>query len=221
MEQLFTLCDRFAGSSVSAPWRSLLELYAVIERETAAFQAHFNVHCPEGCGTCCEHFIPDPSELEASLIAAYLLYVKQDDSLIDRLVNFDDASKTCPLYSSVSPFHCTIYPVRGLICRLFGACPSEDKGGHPVFRPCKYNSDHSASFLGAERFSDAKEQVPTMQRYAVQFNALSTNGTTRTLAEAVLREMNRLRFIGACLSSGSHDDDNGGSDPLMPTPQAS
>lgn len=222
MEQLFDLCDRFSGSAVSERWRSLLELYHIMELETEAFQRQFNVRCPEGCGTCCEHFIPDLSEIEASLIAAYLLYVKQDERFSERLQGTSEQSGACPLYNAGSPFHCTVYPVRGMICRLFGACASEDKDGHPVFRRCKHNTDPTAAAtLTRSDFAASAAPVPTMQRYGVQFNALEARMDTATLSEAVLREMNRLRFISAYLGSGSNDDDNGGSDPLLPEPQAS
>lgn len=223
MEQLYALCDRFAGSSVSETWRSLLDLYQEIERETEAFQDAFNVHCPGGCGTCCERFIPDLSVAEASLVAAYLMLVKEDKRPLDRILGDETKESTaCPLYDPDTMFHCTVYPVRGMICRLFGACPSEDKGGHPVFRRCKYHPDPgSPAVITAADFVASSIDVPTMQRFAMRFSAVDRGTGTLTIREAISREFNRLQFLAACIDSGSNDDDNGGSDPIIPTPQAS
>lgn len=220
MEQLNALCERFSGTSISGQWRDLLDLYTRIELETDAFRQAFAVHCPDGCGTCCEHFVPDLSTLEASLVAAYLLFVKQDADAERRLVeSMENPGTSCPLYNPDSPFHCTVYPVRGMICRLFGACPSEDKTGKPVFRKCKYNTDESAQpLLGPQQFGDDHAAIPTMQRYALHFSSIASDSESLTLADAVVRQMRRLLFLASYLTEGSNDDDNGGSDPLVPTP---
>jgi Fe-S-cluster containining protein len=219
MEALYSLCDRFSEFSVSSQWRSLLDLYLLIEKETTGFQEIYKVSCPPGCGTCCEHFIPELTELEASLIGAYLLFVKQDPSVVARLDAFDASSGTCPLYNPEPPYHCTVYPVRGMICRLFGACPSEDKFGSPIFRKCKYNNDvESPLVLDAKDFGTDTQTVPTMRKLSVQFSTLEPLAATLPIADALLRSLSRLQFIAAHMGSDSHDDDNGGSDPLVPTP---
>ncbi|MGE0075345.1 MAG: YkgJ family cysteine cluster protein [Sphaerochaetaceae bacterium] len=219
MEALYSLCDRFSEFSVSSQWRSLLDLYLLIEKETTSFQQTYGVACPPGCGTCCEHFVPELTELEASLIGAYLLFVKQDPSVLARLDAYEASSGTCPLYNPDSPYHCTVYPVRGMICRLFGACPSEDKFGNPIFRKCKYNTDvQSPVLLDAKDFGTGAAAVTTMRKLSVQFSALEPLAATLPITDAVLRSLSRLQFIAAHMGSDSHDDDNGGSDPLVPTP---
>ena len=210
------LCDRFAGAAVASQWRSLLELYKTIEQETASFCHAFDVHCPSGCGTCCEHFVPELTDAESSLIAAYLLYVKNAPAPV---AGAGSLSGPCPLYDAHSDHHCTVYPVRGMICRLFGACPSENKGGFPVFRKCKYNEDAKATAkLGPEDFGSESGTVPTMQRYAVKFSSITDGSQSKPLGIAVTEQMNRLRFIAAYLDCESGGDDNGGTDPLVPTP---
>jgi len=207
------LCGLFDGSSIADQWRRLIDLYHVMEEETGAFCQAYDIHCPQGCGTCCEHFIPDLTSVEASLIAGYLLFETRIPLLVGKL--HESGGTACPLYDPDSGHHCTVYPVRGLICRLFGACPSEDKRGLPVFRKCKYNEDPKARSLSE---NDISQPVPTMQRYSVEFSAIDDGGGTKPLGEAVMEQMNRLRFLAAYLENGSDDDDNGGSDPLLPTP---
>lgn len=197
----------------------LIELYDTIERETAAFRHAFGVHCPDGCGICCEHFVPDLTELEASLIAAYLLFVhaKEGFSITDAFRNAGDSSG-CPLYDPDSSFHCTVYPARGMVCRLFGACPSEDKLGKAVFRACKYNTDGaSPRFIDSAMFAVKGCDVPTMHAYGIQFSALEQTLTAKPLADAVLDEIGRLRFLAAYVDSDSRDG-GGGSGPVIPAP---
>ncbi len=106
-----------------------------------------------------------------------------------------------------------------MICRLFGACPSEDKYGNPIFRKCKYNTDvQSPVLLDAKDFGAGATAVPTMRKLSVQFSALEPLAATLPIADAVMRSLSRLQFIAAHMGNDSHDDDNGGSDPLVPTP---
>ena len=63
----------------------LSSLYEHIEVETDRFKDEFSIHCAPGCGTCCEHFNPDITTLEASLVAAHLLVDSEKRPLIERL----------------------------------------------------------------------------------------------------------------------------------------
>ncbi|PKL12432.1 MAG: YkgJ family cysteine cluster protein [Spirochaetae bacterium HGW-Spirochaetae-8] len=218
MKEIHELCNLLTGTFVADSWRSLLELYDEAQLATDRFQQTFVVHCPQGCGTCCEHFVPELTEAEASLIAAYILFIKQDESLVERL-RVHDGEAPCPLYDADSPYHCTVYPARGLICRLFGACPSEDKNGSPVFRKCKYNlAIDTPVFISAQDFRDAAMPVSTMREFGVRLSSMTGSQNPRSLAAATIAAISQLRFIAGYLGSDSHDDDHGGAGPDVPTP---
>jgi uncharacterized protein len=219
MKEIHELCELLTGTYIAEKWHSLIELYDDAARNSQVFQSTFGVYCPTGCGTCCEHFLPELSEVEASLMAAYILLIKQDNVLIERLQSHDGENSPCPLYTDESMEHCLVYPARGLICRLFGACPSEDKSGLPVYRKCKYNTatDTPAS-ISAQDFSEKSLENSTMQDYGVRLSALGGSNHLLPLPEAVLKAIAQLQFIAAYRVSGSNDDDNGGSGPDIPTP---
>lgn len=217
MELLYQLCDRFSESVLVQQWRSVLDLYAEIERHTTQFQDDYNIYCPTGCGTCCEHFVPELTALEASLIAAYILFVKNDPALIKCLEDHTLLDAVCPLYNPSSAFHCTIYPVRGMICRLFGVCPSSDKTGLPIFLKCKHNQDANQTEKYESR-DFIHGPVPTMQQFAVQFSMLDPNHTTQVLNEAVLSAIARLQLLANYIDSADLTEDSG---PTEPAPIAS
>ncbi|MDD4219830.1 MAG: YkgJ family cysteine cluster protein [Sphaerochaetaceae bacterium] len=214
MGSLDQVCQHFSQVSIAEKWRTVLDLYSEIEERTTQFQQEFNVHCPTGCGSCCEHFVPEITDLEASLIAAYILFVKKEHALIERLASHLDSCGVCPLYDASSPFHCTVYPARGMICRLFGVCPSNDKVGLPVLRKCKYSTDaNQPREYGGLDFAHAIHPVPTMQQFAVQFATLDMNQETSLISTAVLRAIARLQFLANYIDSEP--------DPIIPTPLAS
>ena len=218
MKEIHELCNLLTGTFVADSWRSLLELYDEAQIATDRFQSHYGVHCPEGCGTCCEHFVPELTEAEASLVAAYIILIKEDESLVERLRNHDGEAP-CPLFDVDSPYHCTIYPARGLICRLFGACPSEDKNGSPVFRKCKYNlAQDTPILINAQDFASAAFPIPTMREFGVRLASMTGSQNPQPLAIATLAAISQLQFIASYLGSDSHDDDNGGAGPDIPTP---
>jgi hypothetical protein len=70
--------------------------------------------CPGGCIDCCRVFgIPSQTRIETKRIADYL-------AAEGRRIKTARGT-TCPY---ISPGGCTIYPVRPLICRLYGVAPN-------------------------------------------------------------------------------------------------
>ncbi len=216
------VCSRLPGTLVAEQWQALLTLYDEIDRYAASFQNRHRVACPPGCGTCCEHFTPDLTDEEASLMAAYLLFVKQDQGAIASLAQSGADSQSCPLYDPESTFHCTVYPARGMICRLFGACPSEDKHHRPVFRKCKYNTlTDTPVKLEMSDFEGDESPVLTMNSFGMQLQAISMHAQTMPLPEALTVAAMRLRFLFNNGGFNPNDNDSGPDVPNTPTPVAS
>ena len=177
----------------------LSSLYEHIEVETDRFKDEFSIHCAPGCGTCCEHFNPDITDLEASLVAAHLLVDSEKRPLIERLYREGVDEGPCPLYDKDTPYHCTVYVVRPLICRLFGASSSCDKNGRPAFRRCKYNSEETMpSSLTFDK------PVPMMQHYSYALRGLD-EGNVDVLSKKVREMVEQLQFLISLIESGDDD----------------
>ncbi len=204
MDSIAEICTAFSGTYAGAGMASLASLYDQIEEETSRFCFEHGIACATGCGTCCEHFMPDITALEARLVAAYLLLIKKDTDLIYRIVEAKHSqSGPCPLYRFDSPYHCSVYPARPLICRLFGVCANADKAGNGIFRRCRYNKEET---MPKElRFGP---EVPVMQDYAYALRALdSGSAEIDLLPKVVLEQLEQLSFLTAMLS-GEGDNSN-------------
>lgn len=214
MDSIGEICTAFSGTYAGEGMEALASLYEQIEIETARFCTEHSIACGPGCGTCCEHFMPDITALEARMVAAYLLLVKKDTALIYKIA---EAKKSetgpCPLYRFDSPYHCSVYPARPLVCRLFGVCANGDKEGNGVFRRCRYNAE--ATMPLQLKFGP---EVPVMQDYAYALRALdSSANSVSLLPKAILEQLEQLSFLVSMLTS---QDDNSNPDDT-PNPLAS
>ncbi len=214
MDSIGEICEAFSGTYVEIGMKALAKLYDQIEEETVLFCTEYAIACASGCGTCCEHFMPDITALEARLVGAYLLLEKSDTSLISKLIDAKkQASGPCPLYQAENPYHCSVYPARPLICRLFSACATADKGGNGVFRRCRYNKEESMpSYLSFG------PEVAVMQDYSYALRALDSSAREAALLpKIVLEQLEQLSFLAAMIErerDTTNPDDT-------PTPQAS
>ena len=214
MDSIGEICTAFSGTYAGEGMAALARLYDQIEDETSRFCSKHAIACGSGCGTCCEHFMPDITALEARLVAAYLLLSKGDASLIYKLVEAkSQVTGPCPLYRFDHPHHCSIYPARPLICRLFGACANADKEGNGVFRRCRYNKEETMPLL-----LSFGPEVVVMQDYSYALRALDSGSSkVDLLPKAILEQLEQLSFLTAMISG---QDDNSNPDDT-PNPQAS
>lgn len=202
MDSIAQLCSAFSGTYAGQSMTDLFSLYTDIEQKSNAFCSEYAIACGPGCGTCCEHFMPDITASEARLVAAYLLFIKKDSSLIESVrQNMGNQQGPCPLYRFDSPFHCSVYAARPLICRLFGACANQDKNGAAVFRRCKYNAEKTMP----EHIAFTAD-VPVMQDYSYALRSLDDQeGEVGFLPEKVSSMLDQLQFLASMLE---FDDSN-------------
>ena len=202
MDSIAQLCSAFDGTYAGQAMTDLYSLYTNIEGKTAEFCRSYNIACGPGCGTCCEYFMPDITECEARLVAAYLLFVLKDTALMDRVKEFAlHESGPCPLYRADSPYHCSVYEARPLICRLFGACAYQDKNGKAEFRRCRYNVEETMP-----KKLVFEDDVPVMQDYSYALRALDEReGKVGFLAQKVSSMFDQLQFLSSMLD---FDDSN-------------
>lgn len=107
--------------------RDLDFIYKAIDRYMEVNISNHLV-CRAGCGYCCA--VPvDVSIVEAARISLYLKKELRDDPLF---VAEKDKNQPCPFLGADSK--CSVYPVRPIVCRLFGSFDS--------WHPCRDGKRH-------------------------------------------------------------------------------
>ncbi len=222
MESLKELYDLIPDSFAAQTMSRLQEIYHDIETHTQSFRQEHGISCPEGCGACCERFVPDITPVEARLVAAYLLFVQNRTDVLQLMndhamgLHFpissvggtanDPQMRGCPLYNPDSPYHCSVYEVRPLICRLFGAATSDTKDGGSAFRRCKVNP---ANTMPTYLSFSADDPVPVMGEYAMQVRSVDeANVEVQLLPEAVAEAFPQLQFLMYLYGLDSPPDSN-------------
>jgi len=112
-------------------------LAALVEAEVAAlrFARASGLTCPAGCGACCSEDKPHDSVLSALPAARWAVQNGQLELLQQAAAERPDG--TCLFYDPERLTHCSVYPLRPLVCRLFGYAGWRDKRGAAQFRPCR------------------------------------------------------------------------------------
>ena len=121
---------------------------------------------------------------EAAIIAAWLLESAPElaQETAAWTVADSPAVPPCPfLRRSGKGARCAIYPVRPLVCRLFGASGTRDREGHASFRLCAHMPLAGFPPVGGERPSITGPRLeerfgsppPAMAVYAAELAALS------------------------------------------------
>jgi uncharacterized protein len=237
---------------------SLVELYRRADEAVAAFCAGSGLACPHGCGTCCEGFVPDVMPLEAAAVAAFLAgkdkaaawslagagsHVPGDPDLAVRGQSSADRGQSCPLFTADSPWHCTVYEARPLVCRLFAFSAVRDKRGQSSFALCRLMpaatgvavqgaaSPGAASPGTAARSASGPAilqtfgaQPPFMADYGNEILALDphSNGDRAPLPEALMDAMSQVLFLAGMKAMDRQDDPRGNDPDLQPPlPRAS
>lgn len=182
------IIDALRGTSFHQEAQNMKLFYDCVDMQIGEFTSSNNIHCIKGCGTCCEHFIPDLTTHEAKYLAIYLI---SEGRVEEALSRFREDRSYCPFYDHDKEHHCSVYPARGLICRLFGSVCSEDKNGMIHFPHCKWNESQRI-----EMIKEHSESYPTYSRYGIELESMDGNSTyTEFLPEAVEKAIHKLEMI--------------------------
>ena len=166
--------EKFAGTVIYNLLTAVDSLYNDIDADQKIWKAKSPMHCPDGCGSCCVHFEPEVYEAEALYLAAWMM--ENQTERADRIAEADsDASiggDGCVLFDPESPYHCTVYDGRCLICRLFGFSGDHGKDGCIRWKPCRYmqpsgiagNAAHGISGTPVDG-TDMVQDVQTGRQY--------------------------------------------------------
>jgi len=153
-----TMC--ISGTQVQHLVESLDNIYTEIEQKQTQWKAVSPFSCPEGCGSCCVNFEPDILESEALYLAAWFLYHHPAKANAYAQGSFQsprpDPEKGCLFFDPASPYHCTVYGGRTLICRLFGYSGDRGKDGKNRLKACNYRFCHKKGPLKTSVFRGAQ-----------------------------------------------------------------
>ena len=247
--------EKLGGTRIGELIEGLDAIYAEISHKQDAWKKVSPFQCPDGCGSCCVDFEPDVLESEALYLAAWMLCHQRDRalSILDgsfvspRADTPDAAAPGCLLFDPKTPWHCTVYEGRCLICRLFGYSGDRGKDGRPRLKPCKFlpaesvaasasgTGDRAAfgesSFGGASEHRQYSESElldlfgavpPVMADIAAQVVSLMPDSAQDRLP---LREALRLAISKILMlerfSGGSPEPDAPEPNPEAPVPRAS
>lgn len=134
MDKESVLPPALAGSSLEGPLMALQRIYESIRVAQEPWIAATPFRCPSGCGACCEGFEPELSEVEALYLAAWV--IRNDPGRVSA-VDGAASRRGCVLADPERSGHCTVYPGRPLVCRLFAYSGDRGKDGAGRFRPCR------------------------------------------------------------------------------------
>jgi len=196
--------DILPSSLLKGQLESLADLYLRADTAVAHFARASGVSCPDGCGLCCEGFVPDILPLEAAYVAVWLAGTEHEravaltsGTLSPRIGK--DGKSGCPLYDPDTPYHCTVYESRPLICRMFGFAGTRDKLGAPTFSVCR----HGVSDRGARTASGAAlvdvfgMEPPVMAGYGSGLVSIDPDsaGNRKPLPEILPAAIGRVLFL--------------------------
>jgi len=123
-----------------------------VDRKTSTFARDSGITCPPGCGACCHSPNVEASELEMLPMAEHLMETGEAEAVY-QLLSEQPGEKICtffkPVPGSTTDGHCSRYPQRPLVCRLFGFAGRRNKEGRPQFTACKVHQQHSPSVVQA------------------------------------------------------------------------
>jgi len=226
--------ESFAGTRIQELVESLDAVYADIEREQEAWKQATPFRCVDGCGECCVDFEPDVLEVEALYLAAWMLHNQKERALAILSGSFvsprPDAERGCAFFDPESPYHCTVYGGRCLICRLFGYTGDRGKDGRPRWKPCKFLAISSDTPGGSFRRQYDEEELraifgaipPAMGDLASRVLSLSPDSAQerQPLRSALPYAIAKILML-ARFSDSSPEPDAPEPNPESPMPRAS
>jgi len=123
--------------TLPAKVRAVLALMSQLDKTIALLQKHSTLHCPAGCGKCCEKPAIEVTPLEFLPFALATFDNGQYDEILQVCTN--DPTGLCVIFRpSVTKFGglCNAYPHRGLMCRLFGYAARRNREGTAELVTC-------------------------------------------------------------------------------------
>lgn len=199
-------------------------MYIRAEEALSSFRARNGLSCPPGCGACCEGFHPDLLPIEASYLAAWLVRNRPERALeiarSGRVEALNASERGCPLYDPAAPIaHCTVYPGRPLICRLFGFAGTRNRIGLSSYSLCRLMPELPSPRSGRRAWEGLELEngfglPPLMSDISRELESVSPGDAAHRalLADALPAAISQLLFLTGLGASPETD----GNDPVVP-----
>ncbi|MFA5068644.1 MAG: YkgJ family cysteine cluster protein [Candidatus Omnitrophota bacterium] len=156
----------------------IVKLFAEIDMRVADFVRITGIHCPEGCGFCCNSIEIETTVLEMLPLSAWLWANGKADGVLSMLSR--TSNNTCVFFNKAPKTggngHCTIYGLRPLICRLFGFFTNKDKNGKYTYGSCKVIKEvYPETYKKCLRLIEAGYHPSNMTDFSVRVIAQGTD----------------------------------------------
>lgn len=195
----------------------LLARYRDLECRISRFKQAAGVDCLPGCGNCCS--VP-ASRIEVSrfemLPAAVRLWESGKAEAAAAELRTRAADAPCVFFvSAAAGFgggHCTLYPLRPLLCRLFGFSAVRSKHGTPSFTFCKEIKHAFREAVGRISADPDLDAVVWMGAEAAAVRDLdplckpATDSINRAALDALETVLYRAELLGWQPEAGSGTD---------------
>ena len=163
----------------------LFRIYRELDKQTESFQKASGLKCKAGCGHCCENPDVETTAFEMMPAAMDLWQKNLGEIWLDKIEKFASPGR-CVFYephpSACGQGRCTIYPLRPLICRLFGFSAKKNKTGDPVLVTCGIIKKEQPQEYARTVQRIAKGlKIPVMPDYTAQVTALDPGINTKPL----------------------------------------
>ncbi|MCJ7596382.1 MAG: YkgJ family cysteine cluster protein [Desulfobacterales bacterium] len=120
----------------------VLMIYKEIDQRIGRFQVATGLFCPPGCGTCCESPNVEATALEVLSLAEEILLRREEERALNAIEEKENQGDLrCIHHRPDGPDSekgkCSCYPLRPLVCRLFGFASRRNKFGEIELSTCK------------------------------------------------------------------------------------
>ncbi len=156
--------------------------YEKFEQESSEFSKEAGIRCPDGCGLCCIASYEPEVTLPEGLYAAW--YILEQRRELEKRFSLLEGRSCCIFYDEHTPFHCTIYPARPLICRGFGFSGYTDKHGEFSYRPCRH--------MRSEEISREAKSGPVLSSFQAQ---VSFGSAYYPISDAIFHGWEKLLYL--------------------------
>lgn len=180
--------------------QQVLDFYQQLEEQTASIPDQIGLHCPAGCGRCCDNPNIEATELEM-LPVAWELWQRGDALTYWQNLKNQDKQSICIFFEPDALIpgkgRCGMYAWRPIVCRLFGYATVKNKHGISEFATCAYLHQ-----TAPEKVAEIKHQVtagfpiPNFSEISLQLALIDPHKSQRLpINQALCLALERIGLI--------------------------
>jgi Fe-S-cluster containining protein len=157
-------------------------LFDKLEDDISKFKHEYKLDCIKGCYQCCLKPDIEATVLEFLPLALHLYKTGKHIEVLERLEQLEENSLCIGLnINNIEEQNggCSIYPYRGLICRLFGFSAVTDKNDKNIISTCKIiKTELSEDFQKADSEVKNGADIPVIKNYYMELYGIDPNLAT-------------------------------------------